>query len=104
MYIADKEKNSVDYKMLSFKVADINFYYRHGTLYDYLDHSLRSDAVEIFKVDKLFLEDLLLLYYYYYWQIFIEGEFLSRNTIYKITYNIYTVVLETLQNLKLKLS
>ena len=35
-------------------------------------------------------------YYYYYWQIFIQGEFLSRNSIYKIIDNIYTLVLETL--------
>ena len=57
-YIANKEKSSIDYELLSSKVADINFYYRYGTLYNYLDDLLKSDVERISKKNQLFLEDL----------------------------------------------
>ena len=33
-YIASKEKENIDYEILSYKVDDINFYDRHNTLYN----------------------------------------------------------------------
>ena len=35
-YIANKEKENINYKILSNKVDDINFYDRYKTLYNYL--------------------------------------------------------------------
>ena len=57
-YIADKVKHSIDYELLSSEVADINFYYRYGTLYNYLDDLLKSDVERISIKNQLFLEDL----------------------------------------------
>ena len=57
-YIADKVKHSIDYELLSSKVADINFYYRYGTLFNYLDDLLKSDVERISIKNQLFLEDL----------------------------------------------
>ena len=57
-YIADKVKHSIDYELLSSEVADINFYYRYGTLYNYLDDLLKSDVERISIKSQLFLEDL----------------------------------------------
>ena len=37
-YIANKEKDNIDYEILSSKVDDINFYDRHNTLYNYLNY------------------------------------------------------------------
>ena len=34
-YIANKEKENIDYKILSSKVDDIDFYHGYNTLYDY---------------------------------------------------------------------
>ena len=51
--IADEEKNSIDYEMLSSKVADINFYGKYGTLYEYLYHLLEFGVEQ-----KSFLQDL----------------------------------------------
>ena len=58
MYIANKEKNDVDYEILSSKVDDINFYDRHDTLYNYLNYFFTFSAEEISIRNKLFLEDL----------------------------------------------
>ena len=51
--IADEEKNSIDYEILSSKVADINFYGKYGTLYEYLYHLLEFGVEQ-----KSFLQDL----------------------------------------------
>ena len=51
--IADEEKNSIDYEMLSSKVANINFYGKYGTLYEYLYHLLEFGVEQ-----KSFLQDL----------------------------------------------
>ena len=47
MYIANKEKNDVDYEILSSKVDDINFYDRYDTLYNYLNYFFTFSAEEI---------------------------------------------------------
>ena len=52
-HIADEEKNSIDYKMLSSKAKGINFYDRYDALYNYLAYLLK-----ISKKDKSFLKDL----------------------------------------------
>ena len=46
-YIANKAKNDVDYKILSPKVDDINFYDRYGTLYNYLNYSFQFSVEEV---------------------------------------------------------
>ena len=58
MYIANKEKNDVDYEILSSKVDDINFYDRYGTLYNYLNCSFKPRAKQISIKNKSFFEDL----------------------------------------------
>ena len=57
-YIADKEKDSIDYEILSSKVDDINFYDRYNTLYNYLNYCFKFSAEEISIKNKSFLEDL----------------------------------------------
>ena len=52
-YIANKGKTSIYYEMLWSKVADINFYDKYDTLYEYFNHLLGSGVEK-----KLFLEDL----------------------------------------------
>ena len=37
-----KNKNSINYEILSSKVVDINFYGKYGTLCEYLNHLLGS--------------------------------------------------------------
>ena len=37
-YIANKEKDNIDYEILSSKVDNINFYDRYNTLYNYLNY------------------------------------------------------------------
>ena len=37
-YIANKEKENIDYEILSYKVDDINFYDSHNILYNYLNY------------------------------------------------------------------
>ena len=54
-YIANKEKDNINYEILSSKVDNINFY---KVLYNYLIYSLRSSAEEISIKDKAFLKDL----------------------------------------------
>ena len=53
-HTADKEKNTINYEILSSKVVDINFYGKYGTLCEYLNHLLGSGVEK----NKLFLEDL----------------------------------------------
>ena len=58
-YIANKEKENIDYKILSSKVDDINFYDRYKTLCNYLN-SLSSRSAEKNSIkNKSFLRDLL---------------------------------------------
>ena len=57
-YIANKEKDNIDYEILSSKVDDINFYDRYNTLYNYLNHFFKHSAEEISIKNKSFLEDL----------------------------------------------
>ena len=46
-YIANKEKDNIDYEILSSKVDDINFYDRYGTLYNYLNYVFQFSAEEV---------------------------------------------------------
>ena len=46
-YIANEEKDNIDYKILSYKVDDINFYDRYNTLYHYLNYFSNLSAREI---------------------------------------------------------
>ena len=55
-YIANKEKENINYKILSNKVDDINSYDKYNTLYNYLsEFNLEKTSIK----DKLFLEALL---------------------------------------------
>ena len=56
-YIANEEKNNIDYEILSIKVDNINFYDRYGTLYNYLNYFSKFSAEEISIKNKSFLED-----------------------------------------------
>ena len=58
MYITNKEKNGVDYEILSSKVDGINVYDRYDALYNYLNYFFTFSAEEISIRNKLFLEDL----------------------------------------------
>ena len=55
-YIANKEKENIDYEILSSKVNDINFYDRFNTLYNYFS---TFNAKEISIKNISFLKDLL---------------------------------------------
>ena len=55
-YIVNKEKDNIDYEILSSKVDDINFYGRYNTFYNYF--SKLNNAKEISIKNKSFLEDL----------------------------------------------
>ena len=57
-YITNKEKDNIDYKILSYKVDDINFYDRYNTLYNYLNYFLKFSVEEIAIKNKSFLKDL----------------------------------------------
>ena len=57
-YIANKEKDNIDYEILSSKVDDINFYDRYNTLYNYLNYFSKLSAEEISIKNKSFLDDL----------------------------------------------
>ena len=57
-YIANKEKDNIDYKILSYKVDDINFYDRYNTLYNYLNCFFNFSVEEISIKNKSFLKDL----------------------------------------------
>ena len=56
IHIANKEKENINYEILSFKVDDINFYDSYNTLYSYLS---KFDTTESSIKNKSFLEDLL---------------------------------------------
>ena len=58
-YIADKEKDNIDYEVISYKVDNINFYDRYNTLHNYLNYFSKPNNVEeIWIRNKSFLEDL----------------------------------------------
>ena len=56
-YIANKEKDNIDYEILSSKVDDINFYDRYNVLYNYLDYFFKFSVEEISIKNKPFLKD-----------------------------------------------
>ena len=58
-YIANEEKDNIDYKILSSKVNDINFYDRYNTLYNYLNYFFKFSVEETLIKNKSFLKDLL---------------------------------------------
>ena len=57
-YIANKEKDNIDYEILSSKVDDINFYDKCNTLYNYLNYFSKLSAEEIPIKNKSFLKNL----------------------------------------------
>ena len=57
-YIADEEKDNIDYEILSFKVDDINFYDRYNTLYNCLNYFSKLSTGKISIKNELFLNDL----------------------------------------------
>ena len=56
--IVNKEKDNIDYEILSSKVDDINFYDSYNILYNYLNYFSKFIAGEISIKNKSFLEDL----------------------------------------------
>ena len=58
-YIANEEKDNIDYKILPYKVDDINFYDRYNTLYNYLNYISKLSVREISINYESFLKDLL---------------------------------------------
>ena len=58
-YIANKEKDNIEYEILSSKVDDINLYDRYKTLYYYLSYFSNSNVREISLKNESFLKDLL---------------------------------------------
>ena len=56
-YIANKEKDNIDYEILSSKVDDINFYDRCNTLYNYLNYFFKLSVEKMSIKNKPFLED-----------------------------------------------
>ena len=58
-YIGNKEKDNIDYKILSSKVDDINFYDRYNTLYNYLNYFLKFSVEKTLIKNESFLKDLL---------------------------------------------
>ena len=57
-YIAEKEKDIIDYKIISSKVDDIDFYDRYNTLYNYLNYFSKLSVEEISIKNELFLKDI----------------------------------------------
>ena len=57
-YIADKERDNIDYEILSFKVDNINFYDRYNTLYNYLNYFSKLSTGKISIKNELFLKNL----------------------------------------------
>ena len=55
-YIANKEKENIDYKILSNKVGDINFYNKYNTLYNYFSELNNVEKTSI--KNKSFLGNL----------------------------------------------
>ena len=58
-YIANKEKENINYEILSCKVDDINFYDKYNTLYNYLNYFFNFNVEETLIKNKSFLKDLL---------------------------------------------
>ena len=58
-YIANKEKDNIDYEILSSKVEDINFYDRYNTFSNYLNYFSKHSVGEISIKNRSFLKDLL---------------------------------------------
>ena len=58
-YIANKEKNNIDYEILSSKVDDINFYDKYNTLYNYVNYFSKLSVGKISIKNESFLKDLL---------------------------------------------
>ena len=58
-YIGNKEKDNIDYKILSSKVDDINFYDRYNTLYNYLNYFFKFSVEKTLIKNESFLKDLL---------------------------------------------
>ena len=56
--IANKEKDNIDYKILSSKVDDVNCYDRYNKLYNLLSYVSKFSVDEISVKNKSFLEDL----------------------------------------------
>ena len=46
-YIANKEKDNIDYEILSYKVDNVNFYDIYNTLYNYLNYFSKTSVGEI---------------------------------------------------------
>ena len=46
-YIANKEKDNIDYEILSYKVDNVNFYDIYNTLYNYLNYFSETSVGEI---------------------------------------------------------
>ena len=46
-YIANKEKENIDCKLLSYKVDDLDFYDRYNTLYNYFNYLSKVSVEEI---------------------------------------------------------
>ena len=58
-YIVNKEKDNIDYEIISYKVDNINFYDRYNTLHNYLNYFYKPNNVEeIWIKNKSFWEDL----------------------------------------------
>ena len=57
-YIANEEKDNIDYELLSYKVDDINFYDRYNTLYNYFNYFFNFDVEETLIKNKSFVKDL----------------------------------------------
>ena len=68
-YIVNKEKNDVNYEILSSKVDDISFCDRYGALYEYLNHLLE------FSIKKKILKEIN-----HFWKIYQKGLSLSVYT------------------------
>ena len=45
-YIVNKEKDNIDYEIISYKVDNINFYDRYNTLHNYLNYFYKPNNVE----------------------------------------------------------
>ena len=58
-YIANEEKDNIDYEILSYKIDDINFYDRYNRLYNYLNYFSKLTVREISITNESFLTDLL---------------------------------------------
>ena len=58
-YIANKEKDNIDYEILSCKVDNMNFYDRYNTLQNYLNDLFEFGLEKTSIKNKSFLEDLL---------------------------------------------